>query len=337
MMPLLLLRLVLHVCSRALSLLARTAHGVVMAIPLILDTGRMAEIATHMRSSLSSLRIVLSVRTNALILGQGLFGTIPWSVVTVFLTDYLMVEGRLGAGTATSLVAVFGVGAVVGAIMGGRAGSALYARWGPRAVPLAAGLAQMASAAPMAWLIAHYADGPSGGMAGDRDAKGGLGPVYAVAASAGLIASCAGPNLKAMLLNANPPATHASVFGWAYVIDSVAKGAAPALIGSAIAAAAAPGGSGGSGRSGLFLLAMLGWVASGAVIISVSACVEADERRARAAAASNSSSFSASGGTSAVHEKRARAASVTSSTTTGSAVSGSGSKTSDISGGSEQQ
>ena len=38
---------------------------------------------------------VLRVRTNALLLAQALPGTVPWSVITTYLADYLHVQQQL--------------------------------------------------------------------------------------------------------------------------------------------------------------------------------------------------------------------------------------------------
>lgn len=51
-----------------------------------------AELGASLSSLRQQLRRVLAVRTNALIFSQALFGTIPWSVITVFLPDYLAQE-----------------------------------------------------------------------------------------------------------------------------------------------------------------------------------------------------------------------------------------------------
>jgi len=252
-----------------------------------------SELRVLVSTALGDLRIqvrrIFAVRTNAVIFLQGLFGTIPWSVITVFLSDYLAQEKGLTIPQATFLVLLFGLGAAVGGVVGGTViGQRLY-RASPKYLPLFCGAAQTLSTLPVLWLI--------NGQLVHTDSHGtGLNPIsaaaYPVAVTAGLVASMTGPNLKAMLMNVNPPNVRGAVFTLATITDSVSKGLAPTLIGLAIAWAAATravdggvGSDGGAGQAGpgdgvrawLFTVAMSGWAVSGALIASGYAWLEGDE------------------------------------------------------------
>jgi MFS family permease len=212
---------------------------------------------------------VLAVRTNRRIFAQALCGTLPWAVISSFLPDFLTAERGFSAAGATALTLGFGLGAAAGGVAGGAAGSALAAAAGaPRAAaPLLCAAAQAAAAAPLLWLL----------NAPLRDAAGGTRPaVWPVAAAAGFAASLAGPNLKAMLLNANAPAARASALAAAYLADAIAKGLAPALLGLAVARVGS--------RQAVFSAAVAGWLGSAAVIATVAHTLADDERDAAAGA-----------------------------------------------------
>jgi MFS family permease len=243
------------------------------------------EFLALLRTSLLQLRVqmrrVLAVQSNILVFAQALFGTIPWSVITVYLPDYLAQEQGFSVPGATLLVLLFGIGAVVGGVAGGLLGSRLYKR-GPSLMPLVFGLTQAASALPMLWLInAQLLTYPEG-----HAAKGGAGQgeggsvrwqVFPVAITAGLFASLTGPNLKAILMNVNVAQLRGAVFTFAYIFDSISKGLAPALISMAVARVGS--------RQAVFSVALLGWVASGLIIMCISRCVARDEAEAQAKAA----------------------------------------------------
>jgi len=216
---------------------------------------------------------VFAVRTNCLVFAQALFGTVPWAVISVYLPDYLAQAQGFSVQGATLLVLLFGLGAVVGGTLGGVAGSRMY-RAGPQLVPLAVGCTQALAALPMLWLVnAPLLLPAEGGAAG-----GGGGAVrwavFPVAVAAGFLASLTGPNLKAIMMNVNPPQRRGAVFTAATLFDSVSKGLAPYVIGVAVARAGS--------RQLVFSCALLGWVASGAIIACMAASVVRDEARAAA-------------------------------------------------------
>lgn len=59
---------------------------------------------------------------------QGIFGCVPWAVISTFLTDYLATNGHLGVPGATAVLFSFGIGCFAGTALGGRLGQQLYKR-----------------------------------------------------------------------------------------------------------------------------------------------------------------------------------------------------------------
>jgi MFS family permease len=243
------------------------------------------EFARLLLVSLSQLRgqlqRILAVPSNVLVFSQALFGTIPWAVITVFLPDFLHQEQGFTVPGATLLVLLFGIGAVVGGVAGGIIGSSLYKR-DPALMPLVFGITQAASALPMLYLV-NAELLVAGGNGGVKLI------VYPTAILAGLFASLTGPNLKAILMNANVPSIRGAVFTFAYLFDSISKGLAPVIISLSVAAVGS--------RPLVFSVALLGWVASGAIIANISRTIKKDEANATSGAAAKAgSSAGGSGG-----------------------------------------
>jgi MFS family permease len=113
---------------------------------------------------------------------------------------------------------------------------------------------------------------------------------------AGIFSSVAGPNLKAMLLNVNTPETRGTVFCCMYLADSFGKGVGPYVVSQMIqhfgsrwvwcavlfVRCAVGCVTFLSRREHVFNLAMMGWVASGSLIIAVSMFLKRDETESRA-------------------------------------------------------
>ena len=80
---------------------------------------------------LAKLRRQLGVPSNALILAQGLPGTVPWGMLNAYFVDYLHAQKGLAVEEGTLAVTLFGLGAVVGTVAGGAYGQRVYNRAGP--------------------------------------------------------------------------------------------------------------------------------------------------------------------------------------------------------------
>ena len=69
---------------------------------------------------------LLKTPTVALCYIQGIPGCVPWSIITVFMSDYLSTDRGLSIKQATYVFSAFGIGGAMGQILGGYIGQLLY-------------------------------------------------------------------------------------------------------------------------------------------------------------------------------------------------------------------
>ena len=81
---------------------------------------------SNLNEETKKLQEVLASRTALLVYLQGIFGCIPWSILSVFMTDYLSSDLGMNMHRSTLAMLVFGVGAMVGQIAGGFSGQVLF-------------------------------------------------------------------------------------------------------------------------------------------------------------------------------------------------------------------
>jgi predicted MFS family arabinose efflux permease len=151
---------------------------------------------------------LFKTKTNLYLLLQGIVGTIPWGSF-FFLNKYLNENKGLSVGMATLVYLVFGLGMVVGNVLGGEWGGRIY-RKDPRGVPLfcAATTAGGALAVIYVFLLA-----PSN---------------IILLSIFGFLAAClsamTGPNTKTMLLDVNAPESRGAIFSIFNLTDSLGTG-----------------------------------------------------------------------------------------------------------------
>jgi MFS family permease len=208
-------------------------------------------------------RSVVSRRTNVLGFLQGVPGCVPWSIISVFMNDYLAVDKGLGVEAATSLLMCFGLGAMGGTVGGGVVGQRLY-NASPRYATSFMGAAAVAGIFP--WLFLVHADDYD-----SRDAAA-MARKCAVAVCAGLLCSVTGVNVRAMTVNVNDPRERGTAFAWFNLTDDLGKGFGPVLIAALI---------GRMGRQKAFELGFWFWVPCGALCALCGLTVPADEARVR--------------------------------------------------------
>ena len=208
-------------------------------------------------------RSVVSRRTNVLGFLQGVPGCVPWSIISVFMNDYLAVDKGLGVEAATSLLMCFGLGAMGGTVGGGVVGQRLY-NASPRYATSFMGAAAVAGIFP--WLFLVHAD--------DYDSRDAAAMAWkcAVAVCAGLLCSVTGVNVRAMTVNVNDPRERGTAFAWFNLTDDLGKGFGPVLIAALI---------GRMGRQKAFELGFWFWVPCGALCALCGLTVPADEARVR--------------------------------------------------------
>ncbi|HOB35753.1 MAG: MFS transporter [Firmicutes bacterium] len=167
---------------------------------------------------LSDLKYVLTNKTNVLGYLQGIPGSLPWGILPFYLIAYYEVVQGFSKEMGTTIFFLFGVGATIGGILGGWLGQVVYKK-DPRYMPLLAGGTVLAGIIPTLFLL--NITWPTNPGLTDW-----LLPV-AFAVFSGALITIAGPNIKSILLNVNPPEHRGTVFALHNIFDSIGKGVGP--------------------------------------------------------------------------------------------------------------
>jgi len=175
---------------------------------------------------LADLKPIFTNKTNILGYLQGIPGSLPWGILPFYLVTYYEVVQNLSKEMGTLIFTLFGVGAAIGGIAGGWLGQVVYKR-DPRNMPLLAGSTILAGIIPTIFLL--NMSWPS-----DPGLVHWIAPV-AFAIFSGALISVAGPNIKAILINANPPEHRGTVFALHNIFDGIGKGLGPLIGGMLIA------------------------------------------------------------------------------------------------------
>jgi MFS family permease len=195
--------------------------------------------------SFSLYRSIFRIKTNLLMLVQGIPGCIPWGVFFIYLNDFYSQNKGFSVEMATLIVMTGGAATIIGSFVGGLIGNRLYNR-NPRYLPLFTGLACIVGVIPMAFLLNY----PS--QIGVKDPS--IVVPLVLAFITGFTVILPAPNLKAITLNVNSPETRGSILSLGNLTDSLGNGFGPALISLFII---------GFGRVLAFNIANLFWVACG--------------------------------------------------------------------------
>lgn len=223
--------------------------------------------ATHVeyggKIDLAKLRRQLKIRSNLVILAQGLPGTVPWGMLNAYFVDYLHVQKGLSVEEGTLAVTLFGLGAVIGTVTGGIVGQRIYNSPGGRSrIALVMAITTALGSAPGYYFLNANGYGP-----GDIW-------LYLSCLVGGCLASVTPPNVRAVLLNVNPPETRGTMFAFYTQIDDVGKGAGPALVAGFIVE---------FGRRVAFNIAVSGWLLCGAILLCLYPFVDRDVENAQEA------------------------------------------------------
>ena len=216
-------------------------------------SAKTASLASHrwaplLREWLKKSAAVFRRPTNVLGFLQGIPGCVPWSIIGVFMNDYLAVDKGLGVEHATTIMMFFGFGGMFGTITGGILGQKLY-NAKPWYMTAYMGAAAIAGIFPWLYLVDadDYGSG-DGGVVGFK---------FFVAAVAGCLASMTGVNVRAMTVNVNPPRDRGTAFAWFNLTDDLGKGFGPVMSSALVANV---------GRSLAFKLGFGFWAPCGAGI-----------------------------------------------------------------------
>ncbi len=170
--------------------------------------------------SWSIVRKSFKTMTNILIFIQGVLGTVPWGVIVYWLVSFLMVARGMTKETATMVLLILGIASVVGSLVGGILGDiAERRRRGGRA--LLTGTAILAGMFVAIGIILYPL--PSNPTIWDW--------VFITVYSLLLVqlVSYAGPNVRTIISQVNPPEDRGTVFGVFNILDNVGKALGPLL------------------------------------------------------------------------------------------------------------
>jgi len=146
-------------------------------------------------------------KTNFYLLMQGIAGTIPWGSF-FYITKYLEEKGQSIA-NATNIFSFFGIGMIVGTIVGGQLGAAIFKR-SPKSLPIFCALTTLGGAFAVIYVVLL--------------APANFGVLAASGFVAAFLAAMTGPNMKTMLLDVNAPEQRGAIFSIFNLTDSVGTG-----------------------------------------------------------------------------------------------------------------
>jgi len=153
---------------------------------------------------------LVKIKTNLLLFLQGIAGTIPWGAIPYFLIAFLVGKRDLSQGQATFIYFLFGLGNLLGILLGGFIGGALYKKR-PKYTPLFCSVSTILGAT-LAYIVFAYI--PSKAFLN-----------FALLGTlASFFSSLTGPNVKMMLMNVNVPENRTSIFSIFNLTDSVGTG-----------------------------------------------------------------------------------------------------------------
>lgn len=208
----------------------------------------------------SQWRRIFAVRTNVLTLSQALLGAVPWGVFFVFMTDFYAQDKGFGVRQGTLIVMASGITALLGGLAGGFLGARLYRRR-PRDLPLLCAVTTTLGVVPTLAMINY----PSQvGVAAP-----GLAVPVLLSLATGLLIAVTGPNIRAVLLDANPPEVRGSVFSLYTLCNDLGMGLGPAVVAGLIAW---------QDRQVALNLAVGFWLLAGVLLFGVVRTFPADER-----------------------------------------------------------
>jgi predicted MFS family arabinose efflux permease len=148
------------------------------------------------------------VKTNLFLLFQGIAGTIPWGSF-FFINKYLNENKGLTVANATNVFLFFGLGMIVGTVVGGQWGGAIFKR-SPKSLPVFCALTTLGGALAVIYVVLWA---PSNMII--------LSALGFVAAG---LAAMTGPNMKTMLLDVNAPEQRGAIFSIFNLTDSLGTG-----------------------------------------------------------------------------------------------------------------
>ena len=170
--------------------------------------------------NLSTLKQLLSKKTNILVFLQGMAGTVPWAVFFVYLADYLAQDIGYSIQISTLVVSVIGLSAMFGGFIGGLIGNKLY-NINPKYQPLLSAICTFIGMIPTAFLI---------NIAPLNETPSTIAYPIILGIFSGFFITVTAPNMKAILMNVNNSSTRGSAFALYNLADDLGRGFGPFII-----------------------------------------------------------------------------------------------------------
>jgi MFS family permease len=208
------------------------------------------------RFTTKDLKAVLSSKTNIGIFLQGIPGTVPWGVFFTFMMDYYERYYGFAKDQAAGMVTLAAVGVFVGTFFGGIIGQWLYNRR-KKLQPIFCSVTTMLGVIPSLYLL-------------QADAIAGT-PLFVVLnIFTGFLISLTGSNVRAILINTNPPRNRSAVFAVYNLTDDLGRGLGPAI--SAVFLTMIPD------RTLALSISILFWIPCSLIWLYIMAHYESDEQ-----------------------------------------------------------
>ncbi len=147
------------------------------------------------------------VKTNVGLFIQGVLGTVPWGAM-FFLPAFLEENKGMDKMAATVVYLIFGVGMIVGTVVGGLWGGALFKK-NPRFMPIFCAITTVIGAVLVLMVLLVPAS---------------LLMLCIIGFSAAFFVAMTGPNMRTMLLDVNQPEKRGPIFSIFNLTDSVGQG-----------------------------------------------------------------------------------------------------------------
>ena len=155
---------------------------------------------------------LFSIKTNLLLFLQGIAGTIPWGAIPYYLVEFLRRERDLEVSVATSVFLAFGIGNVLGTLIGGWAGEKIYGK-NKKFVPIFTSFTTAAGVLATVLTLSYRPVGTLGVIL-----------LSIMGMGSAVLVSLTGPNVKMMLLNVNEPGDRGRIFSVFNLTDSLGTG-----------------------------------------------------------------------------------------------------------------
>lgn len=151
-------------------------------------------------------------------IAQTIPNTIPWGILSTHLHDVIATDSKLSIETATSLMAIFGIGAAAGGLVGGFIGAKIYTS-SRVLLPIFMGLTISVSALLIRELLSMNLTIP--GM---------IQIAYPTLVMSGVLAAVNGANIRFIILNITLPEARGAVIAVLNIVNCVGRGIGPSLL-----------------------------------------------------------------------------------------------------------